>query len=485
MITGELRSKIDRIWETFWTGGITNPLEVIEQFTYLLFIKDIDDNETIEESNAELLCIPFEGMFPQDKQYLRWSKFKNEEAGEMYRIVSEEVFLFIKNIHSDKTSAYSKYMGDAMFKIPTPLMLSKIVDAIDNLDMSDKDAKGDLYEYLLSKVATAGTNGQFRTPRHIIKMMAELMKPTPEDIIVDPAMGTAGFLVGAEEYLREKHNDLFLVQGLKDHFNNKMFNGFDMDRTMLRIGAMNMMLHGVDNPNIEYKDSISETNKDSENYTLILANPPFKGSLDYEAVSADLLKTTKTKKTEILFLALFLRILKTGGRCASIVPDGVLFGSTGGHKSIRKEIVENHKLEAIISMPSGVFKPYAGVSTAIMIFTKTGSGGTDKVWFYDMKADGYSLDDKRNPIDDNNIPDIIERFSNLDKEDDRKRTEQSFFVDIEEIRENGYDLSINKYKEIEYEEVVYDEPKVILERVKKLEDEITQGISELERMIEG
>ncbi len=271
MITGELRSKIDRIWETFWTGGITNPLEVIEQFTYLLFIKDLDDNETIEESNAELLGIPFEGMFPSDKQHLRWGKFKNEEAGEMYRIVSEEVFPFIKNIHGDKQSAYSKYMGDAMFKIPTPLMLSKIVDAIDNLDMSDKDAKGDLYEYLLSKVATAGTNGQFRTPRHIIKMMAELMKPTPEDIIVDPAMGTAGFLVGAEEYLREKHNDLFLVQGLKEHFNNKMFNGFDMDRTMLRIGAMNMMLHGVDNPNIQYKDSLSETNKDSENYTLILA----------------------------------------------------------------------------------------------------------------------------------------------------------------------------------------------------------------------
>ncbi|KGO13662.1 DNA methyltransferase [Clostridium botulinum] len=485
MITGELKSKIDRIWETFWTGGITNPLEVIEQFTYFLFIKDLDDNEILAESDAELLGIPFEGMFPSDKQHLRWSKFKNEEAGEMYRIVSQEVFPFIKDIHGDKQSAYSKYMGDAMFKIPTPLMLSKIVDAIDNLEIQDKDTKGDLYEYLLSKVATAGTNGQFRTPRHIIKMMAELMKPTPEDIIVDPAMGTAGFLVGAEEYLREKHSELFLVQGLKDHFNNKMFNGFDMDRTMLRIGAMNMMLHGVDNPNIEYKDSLSETNKDSEKYTLVLANPPFKGSLDYEAVSADLLKVSKTKKIELLFLALFLRILKTGGRCASIVPDGVLFGSTKGHKDIRREIVDNNKLEAIISMPSGVFKPYAGVSTAIIIFTKTGTGGTDKVWFYDMKADGYSLDDKRNPIEDNDIPDIIERFNNLDKEENRKRTEQSFFVPVEEIRENNYDLSINKYKEIEYEEVVYDEPKVILERVKKLEKEITEGIDELERMIEG
>ncbi|WP_434303728.1 N-6 DNA methylase [Clostridium botulinum] len=485
MITGELKSKIDRIWETFWTGGITNPLEVIEQFTYFLFIKDLDDNEILAESDAELLGIPFEGMFPSDKQYLRWSKFKNEEAGEMYRIVLQEVFPFIKDIHGDKQSAYSKYMGDAMFKIPTPLMLSKIVDAIDNINMNDKDTKGDLYEYLLSKIAQAGTNGQFRTPRHIIKMMAELMKPTPEDIIVDPAMGTAGFLVGAEEYLREKHSELFLVQGLKEHFNNKMFNGFDMDRTMLRIGAMNMMLHGVDNPNIEYKDSLSETNKDSQKYTLVLANPPFKGSLDYEAVSADILKVSKTKKTELLFLALFLRILKTGGRCASIVPDGVLFGSTKGHRDIRREIVDNNKLEAIISMPSGVFKPYAGVSTAIMIFTKTGTGGTDKVWFYDMKADGYSLDDKRNPIEDNDIPDIIERFNNLDKEENRKRTEQSFFVPVDEIRENNYDLSINKYKEIEYEEVHHDEPKIILERVKKLEKEITEGIDELKRMIEG
>lgn len=403
----------------------------------------------------------------------------------MYQIVQNEVFPFIKKLNTNKKSAYAKYMDDAIFKIPTPLMLSKIVDGINNIKFDkDKDTKGDLYEYLLSKVATAGTNGQFRTPRHIIDMIVNLMKPKPEDVIVDPAMGSAGFLVSSQEYLRKNHNDLFLVQGLKEHFNNNMFYGFDMDRTMLRIGAMNMMLHGVDNPNIEYKDSLSEANTDEEKFTLVLANPPFKGSLDYEAVSADLLKVTKTKKTELLFLALFLRILKTGGRCASIVPDGVLFGSTGGHKSIRKEIVENHKLEAIISMPSGVFKPYAGVSTAIMIFTKTGSGGTDKVWFYDMKADGYSLDDKRNEIDDNDISDIIERFSNLDKEVDRKRTERSFFVDKEEIVENGYDLSINKYKEVEYEEVVYDEPRVIFKRVKELEKEILQGIEDLERILE-
>ena len=484
MITGELRSKIDKIWETFWTGGITNPLEVIEQFTYLLFIKGLDDKEIIKENDALLLGIDFDRTFPEDKQNLRWSKFKNFEAETMYDVVANEVFPFIKNLHTNKDSAYAKYMGDAIFKIPTPLMLSKIIDGIDNIDMDEnKDTKGDLYEYLLSKVATAGTNGQFRTPRHIIDMIVKLMKPTPQDVIVDPAAGSAGFLVSSQAYLRQNHADLFLVQGLKEHFNNNMFYGFDMDRTMLRIGAMNMMLHGVDNPNIEYKDSLSEANTDKDKFSLVLANPPFKGSLDYEQVSADLLKVTKTKKTELLFLALFLRILKTGGRCASIVPDGVLFGSTKGHKDIRKEIVENHKLEAIISMPSGVFKPYAGVSTAIMIFTKTGTGGTDKVWFYDMKADGYSLDDKRNPIEDNDINDIVERFSNLAKEEDRKRTEQSFFVPVEEIRDNGYDLSINKYKEIEYEEVKYDSPQEIMLRIRELEMDITAGIEELAEMI--
>ncbi|MEC5186672.1 type I restriction enzyme M protein [Geobacillus thermodenitrificans] len=492
MLTGELRNRVDKIWETFWTGGITNPLTVIEQFTYLLFIKGLDEAENKREQEAALLGIEFERIFPEDKQHLRWSKFKNLGAEQMYKVVSEEVFPFIKSLHGNKKSAYAKYMSDAIFMIPTPQMLTKIVDGIDKIPMKDRDMQGelrdiqgDLYEYLLSKIATAGTNGQFRTPRHIIKMMVELMKPTPEDIIVDPAAGSAGFLVAAGEYLRKHRSDLFLVQSLKEHFNNHMFYGFDMDRTMLRIGAMNMMLHGIENPNIEYRDSLSEQNKDKDKYTLVLANPPFKGSLDYEAVSSDLLKITKTKKTELLFLALFLRILKTGGRCACIVPDGVLFGSSKAHKDIRKEIVENHKLEAIISMPSGVFKPYAGVSTAIMIFTKTGVGGTDQVWFYDMKADGYSLDDKRTPIEENDIPDIIARFHNREAEKERKRTEQSFFVPVEEIRENDYDLSINKYKEIEYEEVEYEAPSVILERVEALEKEIMQGLQELKQMIRG
>jgi type I restriction enzyme M protein len=353
-------------------------------------------------------------MFPGECQKYRWSKFKNlGSAEEMYDVVSNGVFPFIKNLHQDGDSAYSKYMGDAIFKIPTAAMLTKIVDGIDQLELGDEDTKGDLYEYLLSKVATAGTNGQFRTPRHIIEMMVKLTKPQPDDIIIDPAMGSAGFLIAAQAYLREKHADLFLDEKKRNHFNNDMFYGNDMDRTMLRIGAMNMLLHGVENPNISYRDSLSEQNTDVEKYSLVLANPPFKGSLDYEAVSADLLKVTKTKKTELLFLALFLRILKKGGRAAVIVPDGVLFGSSNAHKQIRKELINNNKLDAVISMPSGVFKPYAGVSTAILIFTKTGSGGTDQVWFYDMKADGFSLDDKRQEISDNDIPDIITRFNHL------------------------------------------------------------------------
>jgi len=483
MITGELRSKVDKIWETFWTGGITNPLSVIEQFTYLLFIKGLDEVETTNESESVLLDIPFEGMFTSDKQHLRWSKFKQLESKQMFEVVSKEVFPFIKNLHGNKNSAYAKHMSDAIFMIPTAAMLQKVVDGIDNIPMKDRDTKGDLYEYLLSKVATAGTNGQFRTPRHIIDMMVQLMKPTPEDIIIDPAAGTAGFLVSSGEYLRNNHQDLFLVQGLKEHFNNGMFYGFDMDSTMLRIGAMNMMLHGIENPNIEYRDSLSESNKDENKYTLVLANPPFKGSLDYDAVSADLLKVTKTKKTELLFLALIIRMLKAGGRSATIVPDGVLFGGSNAHKDIRKEIIDNHKLEAIISMPSGVFKPYAGVSTAIIIFTKTNSGGTDNVWFYDMKADGYSLDDKRTVIEQNDIPDIIERFKKLDEEKNRKSTDQSFFVKVDDIREKDYDLSINRYKEIEYEEIHYEDPKVILASIKEIEEEIMEGLNELEEIL--
>lgn len=483
MITGELKNKIDKIWEIFWTGGITNPLSVIEQFTYLLFIKGLDEKQTDLEKNAELLGIEVDKIFSDEQENLRWHKFKQLSASDMYDMVSKKVFPFIKTMHGDKDSAFTRYMDDAIFMIPTPQMLEKIVTNVDLLPLSDGDTKGDLYEYLLSKVATAGTNGQFRTPRHIIKMMVELMQPTPTDIIVDPAAGSAGFLVEAGEYLKRNNEDLFAIKELKDHYNNDMFFGNDMDRTMLRIGAMNMMLHGVEKPNIEYRDSLSEKNIDDEKYTLVLANPPFKGSLDHESVAADLLKITKTKKTELLFLALFLRTLKKGGRCASIVPDGVLFGSSNAHKSIRKEIVENHHLHGIISMPSGVFKPYAGVSTAIMIFTKTGAGGTDNVWFYDMHADGLSLDDKRQPVESNDIPDIISRYHNLENEKNRKRTEKSFYVTKKEIKDNGYDLSINKYKEVEYDRVEYEKPSVIMNRIDEIDSEIDNLKAELKTLL--
>ena len=422
MITGELRNKIDRLWETFWTGGITNPLDVVEQMTYLMFIHDLDETDNLRAKESAMLGLPHQSIFAGEVQagdrtvageQLKWSRFHDFPAGQMYAVVQELVFPFIKGLHTDKDSAYAKYRGDAIFKIPTPLMLEKIVTAMDEIyaqaeQLHDTDVRGDIYECLLSKIATAGVNGQFRTPRHIIRMMVELTAPKADDVICDPACGTAGFLVAAGEYLKERRREeIFFNREKKDHYMNHMFHGFDMDRTMLRIGAMNMMTHGIDNPFIEYRDSLSDQNPDRDKYTLILANPPFKGSLDADIVSADLLKVCKTKKTELLFLALFLRMLKVGGRGAVIVPDGVLFGSSKAHRDIRRELVENHRLEAVISMPSGVFKPYAGVSTAVLVFTKTGHGGTDQVWFYDMRADGFSLDDKRTEIADNDIPDSL------------------------------------------------------------------------------
>lgn len=486
MITGEIKNKIDNIWETFWTGGLANPLSVIEQVTYLMFIKLLDDNQIKKEKNAHVFGVKAQDLLFKEGNYvddslninepyknLRWSNFKNIKPLDMFNIVKDRVFPFIKQINNGKDTAFSRFMKDAVFMVPTPRVLVKVVDGLDHLDLNNKDIMGDVYEYLLAKIASSGTNGQFRTPRHIIKMMVELVKPTLKDTIADPAMGSAGFIVESARYIQEHYSNELMKDENRQKYSSTMFSGYDTDQTMLRIGAMNMMLHGVDGPDIKYQDSLSEENIAANKFSLILANPPFKGSLDYEAVSKDLLAITKTKKTEILFLTLFLRMLKVGGRAASIVPDGVLFGSSKAHKSIRKEIVENHKLEAIISMPSGVFKPYAGVSTAIMIFTKTGTGGTDKVWFYDMKADGLSLDDKRQEIEANDIPDIISRYnSRLETELERKRTEQSFFVSKKEIQDNNYELSINKYKEIVYEKVEYDKPSVIMERISNIDKEV-------------
>lgn len=498
MITGELKNKIDGLWDVFAAGGLVNPLEVIEQITYLMFIRDLDDVDNKREKESAMLGLPYTSVFAEevkigdrsiDGKQLKWSVFRDFPAGRMYTVMQEWVFPFIKNLHSDKNSAYSKYMDDAIFKLPTPLLLSKVVDSLDEIyeimnKTQSSDVRGDVYEYLLNKIASAGRNGQFRTPRHIIRMMVEIVDPKPDDVICDPACGTSGFLVSAAEYLKEtKKEEIFFDKDKKEHYMNTMFNGFDMDRTMLRIGAMNMMTHGIENPFIEYRDSLSDQNSDHDKYSLILANPPFKGSLDADAVSTDLLKVCKTKKTELLFLALFLRMLKVGGRCACIVPDGVLFGSSKAHKDIRKHIVEDNMLEAVISMPSGVFKPYAGVSTAILVFTKTNHGGTDNVWFYDMTADGYSLDDKRTPVNESDIPDIIQRFKNLDKEADRKRTDKSFMVPKQDIVDNDYDLSINKYKEVEYVKVEYPPTSEIMANIRKIEAEISKEMDELERLL--
>jgi type I restriction enzyme M protein len=519
MLTGDLKSKIDQIWNAFWSGGIANPIEVIEQITYLLFLRRLDDLHTLEENKATRLKRPMERrIFPEGKdsrgrafESLRWSRFKNESPSEMYVVVGEHVFPFLRTLGTDD-STYAHHMKDARFTIPTPALLAKVVDLLAAVPMEDRDTKGDLYEYMLGKIASAGQNGQFRTPRHIIQLMVEMTAPTPQDTICDPASGTCGFLVAAGEYLREQHANLFHDTKLNKHFNQAMFYGYDFDNTMLRIGSMNMMLHGVDNPAITYRDSLGQAHGTEEGrYSLVLANPPFAGSLDYENVAKDLLTTVKTKKTELLFLALFLRLLKPGGRAAVIVPDGVLFGSSTAHKTLRKMLVEDQKLDGIVSLPSGVFKPYAGVSTAILFFTKTNSGGTDNVWFYDMKADGYSLDDKRQPLlaedklglqpllnrreqlsnDEhakNNLPDVLARWAKRNDtgkhaETKRSRTEQSFCVPKADIADNGYDLSINRYKEVVHAVVAHRAPLEILGKLAKLEDEISQGMKVLAGML--
>lgn len=510
MITGVIKNKVDKIWTDIWAGGITNPLTVIEQLTYLMFIRSLDEKELETEEFENMTGEKMDKIFPQSAvgQSMRWSKFKNNDPREIYDVISRRVFPAIKSMKNgrlpdfneqgelveagdDFTSdmqnetAFARYMSDAMFLIPTPQVLQKIITGLDDLyehDIADRDMQGDLYEYMLGKLATAGQNGQFRTPKHIREMMVELLQPTPDDTICDPACGTAGFLVSTAEYIRKHYEDTMTAEQW-EHFAGDAFTGFDTDRTMLRISAMNLMLHSISHPEIDYSDSVSKQNQISDRFTICLANPPFKGTVDAESIHDNLKAVTNTKKTELLFLALFLRMLKKGGRCACIVPDGVLFGSSKAHKAIRKELVENHQLRAVISMPSGVFKPYAGVSTAVLVFTKTGAGGTENVWFYDMKADGFSLDDKRSEVAENDIPDIIERFHHLDKETDRQRTEQSFFVPKQEIADNDYDLSINKYKKVEYVPVEYPSTTELMADLHELEMEITAGLAELEGML--
>jgi type I restriction enzyme M protein len=495
MITGELRSQVDKIWEAFWTGGISNPLTVIEQFTFLLFLRRLDENQQLAEKKANMIGLPIEKPLYKDAhKAFRWHHFKNLDPETMFALFTQPqtdcdnltVFEHMKQLHDDGTGAgvFARFMKGATFMIPTPRLLDQVVQMISKIQMEDRDTKGDLYEYLLSKIATAGTNGQFRTPRHIIKMMVDMMQPTQEDTLCDPACGSAGFLVATGEYVHQNHPDWFHDQAFRQHYNNAMFTGIEFDSTMLRIGAMNLQLHGIENPQLIGRDALSEANADSrEQYSLILANPPFKGSLDYDSVESSLLKTVKTKKTELLFLALILRMLKIGGRCAVIVPDGVLFGSSNAHKQLRETLLNKHKLDAVISMPSGVFKPYAGVSTAILVFTKTNSGGTDKVWFYDMQADGYSLDDKRNPIAVNDIPDIVARFSQRDQEQARSRTDKSFLVPFAEIKANDWDLSINRYKEVVYEQVDHESPTDIIAEIEQLDEERMQALRVLKELL--
>lgn len=485
VITGDVKNKIDRIWDAFWTGGISNPLEVIEQITYLLFLRRLDELEEQAERKAAFTKKPLaNSTFGPAQQDFRWSRLRNLDPEVMYEVVSDGAFPFLRELGGEE-STYSEHMKNARFTIPSAHVLSNVVDLLSDIPMDKRDTNGDLYEYLLSKLSSSGTNGQFRTPRHIIDVMVKMTSPRPDDEICDPACGTAGFLVAASELLRESHPEVFTNRHQRHHFHNSMFHGYDFDSTMLRIGSMNMLLHGVEQPDIRYRDSLSENvSSEAEKYTLILANPPFAGSLDYEATAKDLQNVVKTKKTELLFLALFLKLLKPGGRAAVIVPDGVLFGSSKAHRELRRMLVEDQKLDGVVKLPSGVFKPYAGVSTAILFFTKTESGGTDDVWFYDVQADGFSLDDKRTPTEANDLPEVLERWQERSgKERERPRTDKSFTVPKVEIAEQGYDLSLNRYKEIEHEEVEHRPPLEIIADIERLDAEIAEDLAELKAML--
>lgn len=504
MITGELKHQVDRVWDAFWAGGIANPLEVIEQITYLIFIRRLDDIQAVKENLAIRRGGPVEEpIYGDGEQQLRWSRFKNMPPDNMLALVRDEVFPWLRRLRAEE-STYAQHMEGARFTIPTANLLTKVVDLIDRIPLGEQDTKGDIYEYMLGKIATSGQNGQFRTPRYIIRLMVEMTAPGPRDIICDPACGTAGYLMEAARFVADRHASALDDLPTRRHFNHEMFHGFDFDSTMLRIASMNMLLHEVEHPDIRYRDSLAESpSPEADRYSLILANPPFAGSLDYETTAKDLQQVVKTKKTELLFIALFLRLLKPGGRAAVIVPEGVLFSSSKAHKDIRKLLVDGHKMDAVVKLPSGVFKPYAGVSTAILLFTKTNSGGTDHVWFYDVKADGFSLDDKRTPLlpDDklgptpvapldeadhekNNLPDVLARWAKLNtSEPGRSRTEQSFCVPLAEIRESGYDLSINRYKETVHQAAVYRKPAEILDELEHIEAGIQQGLAGLKGLL--
>lgn len=501
MITGATKTKIDDVWQKMWEGGITNPLEVISQLTYLMFMRSLDEKEFEIEQMETLMGEKQSHIFPERYtnaagieiagDQLRWSRFKDLPATQMHKVVSEFAFPFIKSV-GDGTS-FSKSMESATFGIPSAKTLEKAVTGIDELFESyiqRTDDLGDLYEYMLSKLSTAGTNGQFRTPKHIRAMMVKLLGPKPQQLICDPACGTAGFLISAAEHIRENHEKEMTAEDWACYSGENgtpQFTGFEMDQTMLRISAMNLMLHKAEMSDVRYMDSLSKNNAIKDKFDLILANPPFTGSVDVEDINPDLKAIVDSKQTELLFVSLFLRMLKLGGRCACIVPNGVLFRTNSkAYTQLRRELVENQKLEAVIYMPSGVFKPYSGVSTAILVFTKTDAGGTDKVWLYNMEGDGFTLDDKRDPDEKHDdIPDILARWANLAGEEERARTEKSFLVTREELAENDYDFSFNKYTETVYERIEYPPTEQILAELADLNKQIAEGLEELNKMLGG
>ncbi len=527
MITGPLKERIDAIWDVFYSGGISNPLVVIQQITYLMFIHELSDIDENRQKEAQRGKRPYTSIFEGHPEY-RWNQLiTNEGSPEKIRdTIANKIFPILKTLNPNKKSAFSKYMGNAIFAVDSADKLTSIISKLNDLYAElhaaaesaekitqdsheastlkpakevEKDLKGDIYEYMLSKLAVSGTLGQFRTPRHIIKMLVEIIKPTIKDNICDPACGSAGFLVEAAKYIKQHYENDLLSHENRQHFNTTMFTGYDIDRTMLEIAAMNMMQHQIEDPNIRYKNGLTKIESvnteqfkdlslvsmddEKDKYSVILANPPFKGAIEENTIHPDLSKYGK--KSELLFIAQFLKLLKVGGRAAVIVPNGVLFGTGKAYKFIRKELVENQCLKAVISMPSGVFKPYAGVSTAVLVFTKTNNGGTDKVWFYDMKADGFSLDDKRTEVEENDIPDVISRYNNLSAEETRKRTDQSFLVPKSEIAEKEYDLSFNKYAEIIYEQEELPPSKEILDDIFKLKDEFCKELDVLKNLLES
>ncbi len=503
MITGATKAKVDAVWRQMWQGGITNPIEVISQLTYLMFIRSLDEKELEAERMEQLLGVPQPHIFPAtyrnahgaqiDGADLRWSRFKDKPAPEMYRIVSEFVFPFIKSLGED--SAFSRAMEGATFGFPDgkPALLERAVTGVEEL-LSEFDDHigdlGDLYEYMLSNLEKSGTNGQFRTPQHIRRMMVSMVDPKPGELICDPACGTAGFLISAAEHIRSEYESRMTSEDWDSYAGRNdaepQFSGFEIDQTMLRISSMNLMLHGVDAPDVRYLDSISKNNTIRGKYDVILANPPFTGSVDVEDIDKSLRAIVDSKQTELLFVALFLRMLKMGGRCACIVPNGVLFRSDKAYERLRRELVDNQKLEAIIHMPNGIFMPYTPVKTAILFFTKTDAGGTDNVWMYNMEGDGLTLDKKRVPDEKHNdIPDILARWASLEAEEGRERTEKSFLVPKEEIAENDYDFSFNKYTKTEYERIEYPPTEEILADLADLNRQMAEGLAELQRMLEG